>query len=502
MSCKHLLKERVIETVNAASVGQKDVDFLIRGGDVISLLFAMGLLRKRQEVLFYNESSEEGRWQNVHNWGELEIRHLELLGEKIESEALSKIRTFLSPAHLNYSIGDKRLRLTDDPWENFFNLYRKFPKWFDQSKRPQFNPRDLLKLDFRQKFNEEFLRGLNRVAENCFRYRQLENLTVALFETHMPDFFLHLAESIIHIFRQESVENIEVSKLSLEEKSFILGLRFFTQHHLDLKWGKVEVYHFLISLLAPRYHLDEQGLLKVLQKEFCRFGGFWGDPEIFNAPPFFHQGHTLQTQNQEYKANFCVAFINAMTFKKQASSLSILDFNNAHSDHLIQLRTKLSMDECQSWTSETFHQEDWFFHVEPDLLGGDLAMWLIMPNPKENVLDVLTWVRYAECLDPQYFSNRALKILQQMGVFKREANPTQIDFQKTGGLAYLHQFEPKALNFELHLPQRLPYVAGGGPEAKRNKEGFYLGKRRGSLMGTFGAILEIKDVTYWAEKKQ
>lgn len=481
---------------------------MIHGGDLISLLFSMGLLRKRQEVLFYSESSEEGRWQNIHSWGELELRHLELLGEKIESDALSKVRDYVRPLEVVYSIGDKRLKLTADPWENFFNIYRKFPQWFDLAKRPQFNPRKLLEPTFKEKFNTEFLRGLNRVAENCFRYRQLENLTAALFETHLPDFILHCAESLTQLFRQETVENVAAAPLSLEERKFLLGIRFFMQQHLDLKWGKVEIYHFLISLLAPRYELNEKELLSALNKEFHRFGGFWVDSNKSQdlgestTALSFENGHILKTPNQNFKANYCVSFINSMTAVKRPSFVSTLNFSSVTSGHLIQIKTRLSLDECDCRFNLNFKDLQWHFHVEPELLGGDLALWLFLPNLKEGVLEVITWVRDAECLDPHYFSKRALEILQDIGVFKAQSNPTQIDFIKTGGVGYLHQFQPKALHFELHLPQRLPFYSNTSPQLTKIKDGVYLGKRRGSLMGTFGSLLEIKDVTYWAERKQ
>lgn len=491
------------EKIETTSGVKKDVDFLIRGGDLISMVFAMGLLRKRQEVLFYNERPSEGRFQNIHTWGDLEIRHLELLGEKIDSKALKEIRNYCQPVQYIYAITGQRLKLGQNAWKNFFNLYRRCPKWFDLSKSPHFDPRSLLKEDFEEKFNQEFERGINRVAENCFRYRQLENLTSSLFETHMPDFFIRLADGLVHLFREEKVEGVNLYKMSLAERKFLAGIRFFYQQHLDLEWGKVEVYHLLLSLLAPRYELDEAKLMDVLQKEFCRFGGFWGDPEIFNAPPFYDESkHHLQTQNQHYQANFCFSFINSMTQKDHQNNSSTLRFSNQENQQMIQLKTRLSLEECFSRHADKFRDQEWIFYADSKLLGGDLALWFIRPNEKENCIDLYTWVRYSDCLDPQYFSKRALDILREMGVFKLGTYPAQIEFEKTGGIGHTHLFRNRALNFELHLPKRLPYIASSSPNLKKNKDGIYMGKMRGSLMGSFGHLLEVKDVAYWAEKSR
>jgi hypothetical protein len=490
------------QTDNSSSL-KKEVDFLIRGGDLISMVFAMGLLRKRQEVLFYNEGPHEGECQNIHTWGDIEIRHLELLGEKIDSTALKDIRKHCRPVDYVYAITGKRLKLGSNPWKNLFNLYRRCPSWFDIAKSPHFDPRSLLEASYEEKFNREFERGLNRVAENCFRYRQLETLTSSLFETHMPEFFIHLAEALVHLFRNESIDSMKVYDMPFSERKFLLGLRFFYQHHLDLQWGKVEVYHLLLSILSPRYELDESSLMDLLQKEFCRFGGFWGDPEIFNALPFHDdKGHHLQTQNQHYQAKFCFSFINKMTLRDLPSKSSVLQFSNKESEQMVQLKTKLSMSECFSRHADSFKDQEWLYYCDSKQIGGDLAQWLIRPVQAEGIIELYTWVRYSECLDPQYFSSRALEVLKEMGVFKIGTHPAQIQFEKTGAIGHVHQFRNRALNFELHLPKRMPYVASTSPALKKNKDGIYLGKMRGSLMGSFGHILEVKDVAYWAEKTQ
>lgn len=489
--------------IESSSSVRKDVDFLVRGGDLISMAFAMGLLRKRQEVLFFNECPKEGCAQNVHTWGDLEIRHLELLGEKIDSKALLEIRNYCKPVKYIYAISGKRLKLGDNSWKNFFNFYRRFPKWFDLARTPQFEPRLLLEDSFEEKFKQEFERGINRVAESCFRYRQLETLTSSLFETHMPDFFIKIADSLIHLFREEDKEGVKTFKMSLSERKFLAGLRFFYQQHLDLEWGKVEVYHFLLSLLAPRYELDEESLMEDLQKEFCRFGGFWGDPEIFNSPPFYDNSfHHLQTQNQHYQASFCFSFLNSMTQKEHQNSISTLRFSNQEEQQLIQLKASLPMDECFSRHAINFKDNEWVFNVDSKLLGGDLAIWFIKPIEKKKCVEIYTWVRYSECLDPQYFSKRALDILKDMGILKLGIDSPQIKFENTGAIGHSHLFRNRALNFELHLPKRLPYAASSSPNIKKNKGGLYMGKMRGSLMGSFGHLLEVKDVTYLAEKNR
>ena len=74
--------------------------------------------------------------------------------EKIDSKALLEIRNYCKPVKYIYAISGKRLKLGDNSWKNFFNFYRRFPKWFDLARSPQFEPRLLLEDSFEENSNK------------------------------------------------------------------------------------------------------------------------------------------------------------------------------------------------------------------------------------------------------------------------------------------------------------------------------------------------------------
>lgn len=482
------------------SGSHKEVDFLIRGGGPLSLAFAMNLLRQRQEVLFYYEQGEQEQNEDFHLWGELEVQHLELLGQKLDSKVLSNVHNYLEKVEIDFICGERRISLGNEPWKNFFQIYRKFPKWFDTSKSPQFSPREIIAEEFRSKFNSEFQNSIKRVSENCFRYRNFENLTSTLFETHCPEFIIKIANAMSHFMRQETIEGKELRKLNLEEQQFLLGLRFLFQRHLDLKWGKVEIYHFLFSLLGSRYRLDIEKLMHDLQLEFCKFGGFWGEPEIFNAPPFYNKGFFLETANQQFKAEKCFSFINTMTKSDRHFSSSDLVFDNSKPSSLKQIYIDVEDSKVLNPRRMKLNDAQWTIEIDPNTMGGDLGIWFQVPDSKNKRVRFYSWVRETNCLDPLWYKRKAYARLNEMGLLKRNAESEDLTVVKTGGLAYINHFSSGSLSFEAHLPSRLSLSFFSSPNRDKISDGFYFGKKRGSLLGTFGAILEVKDVSYWAEK--
>ncbi|MGB0452432.1 MAG: hypothetical protein ACPGJV_01855 [Bacteriovoracaceae bacterium] len=493
---------------------QKEIDFLVEGDDFLSIIYAINLLRNRKEVLFYQKDDEISLKAPCHHTlNAFDLAFLKLLAEKLNSDVLKDIDSYLKPAEIYFRGENFLFRTTQSPWENLLQVIRKFPDWFEIG--PQTQPReDKLEFDlekivdfkFKDQFDEDFSSTVSRLAENCFRYRTIENLTASLFETHCPEYLVGLVQTIrdnFNLFKKQPAK-------SYAYRSNVLVMRFAFQQLMDLSWGEVEIYHFVLSFLSAQYELDFERFITDLQSEYCRIGGHLGKAEIFNSAPVFEKNQVkLSTQNTEFVASSYLAFDEPLNDVDQnfgpRNLIKLKDSSYFRGVSFIAKWKDQDQRWSLPWVPERLGQKqkitEQHYIYDYRSLGGDLSLWIIKADGNE--LHCHSWVQSLHGLKADIYRTQFKSFLINFELIdnERELDELDIDIFLKNQVMSVGSFNFSKIKLDLRMPKKFQYSFSKSPSmVKSMATSLLLGAKRETPLGIFGKTMEIKDVSAFSKQ--
>lgn len=251
------------------AVLDKQFHHLFIGKNILSLVAAIGLLKRDKKVLLIDDqdaSYGECYLARVSDW---EKDFLLTYSEDELIETLPQIDQYLTPVIQSYCIEDRFLLFAHSPYLNLVELMRKFPEFFPLDKLPEW--REFMKgADAQKEFDDIFQKTVRRVAASSARFSGFERQPVDFFVSQCPE----IIQKVIALFieRLSSLANEQSDEGDLC-KTFLYLTQGLFHFQLKITCQPLELFHLFVSLISCRYELDLSMLTQDLLQEFKACGG-------------------------------------------------------------------------------------------------------------------------------------------------------------------------------------------------------------------------------------
>jgi hypothetical protein len=228
----------------------------IVGLNYVSLTYGLIALEKGHSALIVDDQRLPFSNKWYLNIGYLERSILIRIGEKYNIDPLKNLDNYLGDKNTVLCLNKIIIELVDSPFSNIKEIARKIPECFSGVYL------DKLKLISPDVFDADFFEYLDQVCENAFEKLENNNLK-DLFDAHKGLEFSAVMESFIEFFEK----NTDITK----HIHYILQVMYqtvFSSAHL-----KIESEYLLMSLLSPRFEVNESKLKEDLLFEYRKTGG-------------------------------------------------------------------------------------------------------------------------------------------------------------------------------------------------------------------------------------
>lgn len=244
---------------------EKHTDFLCIGRNLTSFLLSVRLLKRKQSVLLLDDRRFQVGASFMYAPRQLEMELLRTFGEYEQLECLCNLEHYAHQTPYFLGTGKQRLFLGQRPHENFLELARKLPHFFQLPDYSASNDPH-----FQNEFDEIYHSTVRRLATSAHQFLGPDQLNFELFMTQCPqllkDIYSSFQEAFLPVVSLESVDNE-----SDQEWAYLFRAQF--HHHLDLRANSLELFHLFLSLLSPQYRLDRERLHEQLLVEHLKLGG-------------------------------------------------------------------------------------------------------------------------------------------------------------------------------------------------------------------------------------
>lgn len=228
----------------------------IIGLNYVSLIFGLISLDKGDSALIIDDQELPFSNKWYLNIGYLERSLLILLGEKYNIEPLRNLDNYLKDQSTVLCLNEKIIELVNSPFSNIKEIARKIPSCFSKvylDNLSQVNP---------EVFDQDFLDYLDKVCVKAFKHLDLGEADL-LFDEHKGLELENVMSSFIEFFEG----NTDLTK----QIHYILQVMYqtvFSSGYLDL-----ESHYLLLSLLSPRYEVNNLKLKEDLLVDYRIAGG-------------------------------------------------------------------------------------------------------------------------------------------------------------------------------------------------------------------------------------
>lgn len=445
---------------------QKNYSRAVIGRSYLSFLLGIELLREKNSVLILDDERLE--YGDLFSYGltSLDKSFLKTWGQDMEISCLENIDDFLVQKPFTLRIGQHSVFLGGDCWDNFRELYRKFPKLFPFG---DFMGDSQIEESFRTAHE-----GLTkRLGKNGFRFKGLENSTIEFLLGQSPE----IIKDTFHLFKSALKEN------EREGWQFLYFARSLFHKRFTSSASSVELFHFFLCLLSPHYYLKEQELTRELSKVFVDKGGHFKGTQVrewkfYKSVPWSMELASYEGIIHPHKISFLGSLPKGLPLKV------VHQWKRYQSIHF-----EVS---CQDARISGLDQQ-WFFWAEPDAMGTDAPFWRAQVDGGKIKGQVL----YREKLGSKLpFITSAIEeqLLKEIDHWLPGTAPLlgSVDLN-TGKEIYLDQSYTFKAN---SLPQvkEVKLFDYSSPFLKKKlKNVSYFGPLKGCPLGLFGQLLELRD---------
>lgn len=251
------------------SILDKHFDNVLMGKSSLSCLLALGLLKANQRILVIDDERLSYGSLYSQNLGELEKEFLSIMAEDEDITPLKEINNYLQPAPQRFIVNERQIFLGRRPWQNFVELNRKFPEIFNQ--RGLTEVENILSSSAaKDEFDELVYSTSHRIAASAVRVDGVEQLNFTLFLNQCPE----LLKNLFEVFSQElSFFEQSEDPSHRTTRGLLYVFRSFYQQQMGGEFDQIELFHLFMSILSPRYQLDDSVLTNDLLDLCLRRGG-------------------------------------------------------------------------------------------------------------------------------------------------------------------------------------------------------------------------------------
>lgn len=233
----------------------KEYHCSIVGLNYVSLIKGIIQLKKSQTSLIIDDE----RYSYANTWyfniGELDRKALIELGSNHQIETLKNIDRYLKPTNTLLHLDNIFIEFSNSPYASLKELARKFP-----ASMSAFFQNEMADIDS-EEFNQKIYDLIDLLAKNSF-YDDTNKKLLSLFVESDP--------IITNMFKRFSAFMQEDGDL-VKEFHFALQLMFQTKFSRQV--SELGSMYLLLSLISPRYTINEKLLVNDLVFEYRRLGG-------------------------------------------------------------------------------------------------------------------------------------------------------------------------------------------------------------------------------------
>ncbi len=236
---------------------KRDLNCLIVGNNYLAyILSIVGQQGHKGNLLLDDDRVNLGsEWKN--HIGLLEKKYLESLGHKFSISSLSKIGNYLELSNLVVCFDKKYFLATESVNLNFKEIFRKYPALAGNSL-----PEVLSSLDFSDEELDESFNLIIKKLESTENKITIENSKIQKICTLL-------------------FENYKNSK-ELKVKHFWQYIEILFQQKISRELTLDEFSHLVLSLVSPRFLVNEKKLINDLKHELIAKGGLFKNAQISN----------------------------------------------------------------------------------------------------------------------------------------------------------------------------------------------------------------------------
>jgi hypothetical protein len=449
---------------------QKNYSKAVVGQSYLSFIYGIELLRHKHSVLLLDD--ERLQFGDLFNHGitQLDLEFFKVWGGDRDIICLQEVDRFLEKKPYTLIWGGKRIYLGEDVWSNLRELYRKLPNFFPFESF-FFNQES----DTKSNFVTDYNLLAQRLGINGFRFKGLENTTIEFLLGQCPQ---NIKDAFM-LFKKSVHERKE------DAWRFLYFARTIYHKRFASSFSDVELFHFFISILSPHYTLDDQALVKELSDVFVEKGGHFKETQVrewkfYKGLPWSMELASFEGIIHPQKISFLGSWPLGLPLKVKHGwrRYQSIHFSANCSDE--RLSQKLG---------------EWVLWSAPERLGTDLPMWRlevkegkivgqyfyrVKPGSKLNFYDELLSEELKGGLE-DWLPGVADKLEALEFSLGLEVYLDQSESFKTAPLPKLK--EVKLYDFSSpFLKNRLKNVT-------------YFGPLKGSPLGLYGQLLELKEIS-------
>lgn len=449
---------------------QKNFSKAIVGRSYLSFIYGIELLRHKHSVLLLDD--ERLQFGDLFNHGVtlLDLEFLKTWGADRQIDCLQNVERFLQQRPYTLVWNQKRIRLGGSIWDNLRELYRKIPELFPFEAF-------LVKADegLAEEFQTEFGLLTSRLGTTGFRFKGLENTSLEFLLGQCPsrvkDAFLLFKKAV----RKEK-------DLSWQ---FLYFARAPFHKRLASCTSDVELFHFFICLLSPHYILEDKELIKELSQIFVAKGGHFKETKVrewkfYKGMPWSIELASFEGIIHPQKISFIGSWPQGLPLKVKHGQ------KRFQSIHFYSKCNDSRLDSLEG---------SWIIWASPEGLGTDLPLWRL--EVKEGAIKGQYLYRekpgsklpfYQELLQQKLFQglNDWLPGLTE--------NLSHVEY-RPGREVYLDQSNSYRSNPLPRLKEVKLYDFSSPFLKNRLKNVSYFGPLKGSPLGLYGQLLELKEIS-------
>lgn len=454
---------------------QKNYSKAIVGRSYLSFIYGIELLRHRHSVLLLDD--ERLQYGDLFNYGItlLDIEFLKTWGLDRQINCLEQIERFTKRSSYTLIWNKKRIRLGGSAWCNFRELYRKLPEFcpfeafFDSGADSDGDS------SIQNEFETEYQLLCSRLGSTGFRFKGLENTTLDFLLGQCPP----KIKDAFMLFKKA------VNSRKDDSWRFLYFARAPFHKRLASNTSDVELFHFFVCLLSPHYFLEDKELIKELSQVFVQKGGHFKETKVrewkfYKGMPWSIELASFEGIIHPQKISFLGSWPWGLPLKVKHGwkRFQSIHFEGVCSDP----RLSDLVDGMILWAG-------------PEGLGTDLPLWRLEVKDGRLIGQFLYREKsgsklgfYQELLE-KYLSKGLEEWLP--GVTR---NLSDIQYEP-GREVYLDQSNSYRSSPLPKLKEVKLYDFSSPFLKNRLKNVSYFGPLKGSPLGLFGQLLELKEIS-------
>ena len=255
----------------------KEYNMALLGKNYLSVLLSVELLEWDKKVIIIDDDRVRYGQHYTDYLCQLEYIFLMYWGEDRHIEPFQKLQHYIVKKPFSVIIGQHRLLLGNSPSQNLSEFIRKFPNFFLEDDKDVINS-FVCDEERREIFNEDYYSYCNRLAENSFRFKTAQNLSLSQSLDLCPENLKTLFSIFVKSF--VGLDKLTDADDALNLKTFLYLTRGIFHRKLSITATEFELFHLFLSLLSPHFQLDHEALMKDLLPAFIEKGGVFKETNI------------------------------------------------------------------------------------------------------------------------------------------------------------------------------------------------------------------------------